>query len=322
MMVSLRREYVRSFALLTLQASVVLLLLVSCAGLVGEYGYLFELTTHFKVFYLVASIALVLFFALLRSWRWLVVAALCVAVNAAYVLPFYVAPREAAAATPTATLRLLHANVLIGNKDHEAFIRLVRAEQPDVFVVQEATRGWLAALEVLRDTYTHRLVVPNRGEQHIALYSRLPLAEVKAGFVSSESAPPAHILARITQGEREIAMLTMHPPNPPDPERTRARNSELAFAASVARSSAKPFVIIGDLNITMWSPYFKRLEQDAGLRDVRPGFGVLPSWSPSGRVSLIPIDHCLVSPDITVRDVRTGANTGSDHRPLIVELAF
>jgi endonuclease/exonuclease/phosphatase (EEP) superfamily protein YafD len=258
----------------------------------------------------------------LRRWRWLAVGVLCVAVNAAYLLPFYFAPRDGAATNSAATLRLLHANVNAGNRNFDALISLVRTEQPDIFVVQEATRGWLGALEVLRDTYKHRLVVANRGEQHIALYSRLPLAEVKAEAVAGEFAPPAHIIARITQDERAVTILTMHTPNPPDPARTAARNRELAFAAEVARESAKPFVIIGDLNITMWSPYFAKLKADGNLRDARTGFGVLPSWSPLEGLPLIPIDHCLVSPDVSVRNLRTGANIGSDHRPLIVELAF
>jgi endonuclease/exonuclease/phosphatase (EEP) superfamily protein YafD len=34
----------------------------------------------------------------------------------------------------------------------------------------------------------------------------------------------------------------------------------------------------------------------------------------------IPIDHCLISPDIKVVNIRTGPNVGSDHRPLITDL--
>ncbi|ELR98939.1 hypothetical protein GLO73106DRAFT_00027820 [Gloeocapsa sp. PCC 73106] len=34
----------------------------------------------------------------------------------------------------------------------------------------------------------------------------------------------------------------------------------------------------------------------------------------------IPIDHCLISPEIKVTSIYTGADTGSDHRPLIINL--
>jgi endonuclease/exonuclease/phosphatase family metal-dependent hydrolase len=37
---------------------------------------------------------------------------------------------------------------------------------------------------------------------------------------------------------------------------------------------------------------------------------------------MIPIDHCLVSPDIDVLRMRTGRNIGSDHLPIIVDMTI
>jgi endonuclease/exonuclease/phosphatase family metal-dependent hydrolase len=96
-----------------------------------------------------------------------------------------------------------------------------------------------------------------------------------------------------------------------------------------------PVVIAGDLNITMWSPYYKRFISKTGLRNARQGFGILPSWPVkttyphyskippfmSWLIS-IPIDHCLISPELKVSKIRTGANVNSDHLPLIIDLVI
>lgn len=35
-----------------------------------------------------------------------------------------------------------------------------------------------------------------------------------------------------------------------------------------------------------------------------------------------PIDHCLVSSEFTVKNIKTGNDIGSDHLPLIIELSL
>jgi endonuclease/exonuclease/phosphatase family metal-dependent hydrolase len=59
-----------------------------------------------------------------------------------------------------------------------------------------------------------------------------------------------------------------------------------------------------------------------GLINAREGFGVLPTWPTyyGSTALMIPIDHCLVSEDIRVFNIRTGAHIGSDHLPLIVDI--
>lgn len=36
----------------------------------------------------------------------------------------------------------------------------------------------------------------------------------------------------------------------------------------------------------------------------------------------IPIDHCLISPEIKVSNIETGGNVNSDHLPLIIDLVI
>ena len=72
----------------------------------------------------------------------------------------------------------------------------------------------------------------------------------------------------------------------------------------------------------MWSPYYSELVRESGLVDARKGFGVLPTWPAPLKLSLmmIPIDHCLVSSELQVAQIKTGPDIESDHLPLIVDL--
>ena len=63
--------------------------------------------------------------------------------------------------------------------------------------------------------------------------------------------------------------------------------------------------------------------ETSGLRNARQGLGVLPTHSivaPQFAALSAPIDHCLVTPEIQVKDFRLGKAIGSDHRPIIADL--
>ena len=102
-----------------------------------------------------------------------------------------------------------------------------------------------------------------------------------------------------------------------------ARNEHLTQMTAFAKARSEPLIIVGDLNMTMWSPSHRSLCDELGLTNTRRGFGILPSWPASlPSVMRIPIDHCLVSDGITVLDCRLGRDIGSDHLPLIVDLGI
>jgi endonuclease/exonuclease/phosphatase (EEP) superfamily protein YafD len=83
-----------------------------------------------------------------------------------------------------------------------------------------------------------------------------------------------------------------------------------------------PKILVGDLNTSLWSPYYAHLIRQTGLDNARRGFGLLPTWPAymPWPFLMIPIDHCLVSPDIGVIKMRTGRNIGSDHLPIVVDM--
>lgn len=299
------------------QGALLCLLALSAAGFFGALHRWPELASHFKVQYLFASAACALLLALLRRWRWALAALACVLLNAALVLPLYL--RESGGAGEDAgrrrPVKLLLANVNSANADYAALVGLARAESPDIVVLQEATPQWAAATAALRETLPHAHVEARPDTFGIVVYSRFPLERAETVHLGAARVPA--VVARVRAGGAAFTLVTAHV-YPPLPGLYEGRNEQLEDLAALARRAERPVLLAGDLNASPWSPYFRKFERASGLRNARRGFGVLPTW-PTYRPALyVPIDHCLVSPEIRVTRFSTGAAVGSDHLPVVV----
>ena len=92
--------------------------------------------------------------------------------------------------------------------------------------------------------------------------------------------------------------------------------------AAEAANSKHPAVLVGDLNITPFSPQFQDVLEVGRLRDGRKGHGMKGTWpSPTG-FPRIPIDHVLVAEEIKVNTLRVERAAKSDHFAVITELGF
>jgi endonuclease/exonuclease/phosphatase (EEP) superfamily protein YafD len=93
-----------------------------------------------------------------------------------------------------------------------------------------------------------------------------------------------------------------------------------AVATRLAGEAANGrLVLAGDLNLTPWSPRFARLLTETGLDDSGLRRGLAPTWLwPFG----LAIDHVLVGAGLVALDNHLGPELGSDHRPVIVDLAI
>jgi len=314
------RERSRALATRALVVVVAAVALLTAAAAFGRQPY-FELATHFRVQYAIAATLSALALTARRSRAAALVAVACASVNWIDVAPYFgSASPVAMAATPAAHVRLMLANVYLGNRDYEALLSAVRDENPDVLVLQEVTRPWWAHLDALRAQYPYYNALPRQGGSGIVLFSRLPLDEVEI-LTFGKSTQPG-MFARIEVEGRPVSVLALHPPTPMRLDKFRFRNAQFEAAAARMRDTRGPKVLVGDLNTTPWSPYYADLVRDSGLSDPRLGAGIWPTWPmPMPAFLRIPIDHCLTSDDVRVESIRTGGRTGSDHRPLVVDLA-
>lgn len=298
-------------------ASIVILLALVPGGLALLGGrYPFELFAHFRVHYLVASILCLSVLLALRSWRWAAVALLVAAVHAWAVAPWWFGGD--AGATGGTPIKLLIANVNTRNTRHADVLALIEREQPDVIVLMETNDRWIDAMSPITGKYTHAIHKARNDNFGIALFSRFPLIEPAIVSPGDDGLPS--IAAGLASEGGVVQLLATHPLPPVSNARARSRDTQLIEAADWVSRLDGPRILTGDLNVTMWSPVYKRTVGGLGLTNTRRGFGVRPTWPSRFGLAGIPIDHCLVSEHFGVTGCRVGPDIGSDHRPLVVEL--
>jgi endonuclease/exonuclease/phosphatase (EEP) superfamily protein YafD len=285
-------------------------------GFFGRLAWLAEITGHFRVqyFWLLAASALAL--TVCKRGKFAAAGAALAAANLAVILPLYWGPAPSASDRPV--VRIVSLNVHWRSRDYARTLQWLRAEKPDLVLLLEITPEWAEALNELEAEFPYSRSVPRLDSGGIALYSRVPLEHLQIRHLDGINLPT--VIAQVQVLDRLLTVIGTHPPSPISANDFDVRNRQLAAVGRLARQQTGAVIVLGDLNTTSWSPYFRDLLADSGLADTRRGFGVLASWPNLPSPLRIPIDHCLVSHQVAVRDRRIGPAVGSDHRAVIVDL--
>lgn len=286
-------------------------------GFLGQLGWLLELTSHFRVQYLAFLMLAACFFVGLGKPKIALICSAAAIVNLSQILPFYVSEVEAAEEQTHLSVRAFLLNVHSRNTDYARAIQAIHDTQPHVVVLLEVTSRWWLKLQQLDEVYPYSFGVPREDNFGIAVFSKLPLLNADVVYVGTAQHPS--VVAEVETGSTLVTLFGTHPPAPMDPKQARQRNEQLQGIARFLKTKTTPVLLLGDLNISPWSYYFGQFLAQSGLRDSARGRGVSPTW-PTGFWPLqIPIDHCLISQSIRIRQRRVGPDVGSDHYPLSVE---
>lgn len=287
-------------------------------GFLGSLSWFLDLFSHFRVqwFLTLATAAAVM--GITKQHKTCVTFALFALSNLAVIAPMYVgAPSSSPEGRP---VRVLWANVNTEWGDPTRVARVIGEFAPDILVLAEVSQKWLATLAPALAGYPHSEAVPREDHFGIALYSKFPLAHPEIRYLGAAEVPT--LVAEAESDGGRFTIVGTHPLPPSGPDNTRLRDAQLAQLPGVAAAATSPVLLLGDLNATPWCPAFQRLLRESGLRDSSRGRGVQPTWPTFMPLLGIPIDHCLLSPELTVMKKTVGPRVGSDHYPLLVEFTL
>ena len=287
-------------------------------GFFGKYSWFLDLFAHFRVQYLFGLSLLGLLFAVARRHRMALLFAAVACINAGVVFPLYVGGSPRVTANDN-VLRVMLINVNTALGDPARVRRVVQDVDPDVVVLEEISMQWVLDLLWLADSHPHSCIQPRSDNFGIGLYSKYPLTQSEVMTIGSAQVPS--IVATVNVDPEALTIIATHPLPPRGADYSEGRNDQLECLTDHIRGES-PLILVGDLNMTPWSYYFRRLLARSGLVDSSRGWGVQPSWSCFNPLMRIPIDHCLHTPDVSVVNRRIGEAVGSDHYPLIIDLAI
>lgn len=303
---------------LLLGLAVAALVAATAAAALARHWWAFDLFSHFRLQYLVLAAVLIPAALALRARTAAVVLAAVVAAQAWAVKDMWLGGDPAAAGLP---VRVASVNVWgPKNPTPEALLHFARTTDPDLLLVVDARdERWRAVREGLGELYPHRAPRNWRDGAPIILFSRLPIV--------SASEEPRHgrrprLVSEVETGGRTIAVVGVHPysPSPRNPGRSWLRNRELDAIAARVGGTDQPVIVAGDFNATPFSPHFRDLLAEAGLRNAAAGRGWLGTWPSWFWPARVPIDHILVGGPLGVASFERGPSIGSDHFPVVADV--
>lgn len=152
--------------------------------------------------------------------------------------------------------------------------------------------------------------MPRHMGNALTLATDQPLA-FRDRVLRQDTARRAYIVADLDGAWSGTRLVAAHAMTPVSPRGLQTRNT-LLNAAGQAAEESESFILMGDFNLTPWTPTFRRLP---GKRAGDPRFA--QTWPVKFGPFGIPIDHIMFSDDLELVETRILDPTGSDHYPVL-----
>lgn len=291
--------------------------LFSLLGFLGRLWWPFELMSHFRVQYLGLLVVSTVLFVLIR-WRKSAVFLLILATyHITLIQPFY--QKGPTPPTNQTVYRAVGVNWSTLNKTPEAILDFIKTADADFLSIQELPPNTEPIRAQISEQYEYSLAFDTAFTAGMILYSRYPIIEGE--ILELQTAKRPSLSALIQLPDTALRIVTTHPISPRRGELAQQRNDQLKRVSNILATLEPNRLLLGDLNLTHWSPLYNDFLTTANLNDARLGFGLNPTWPTYFPLLNIPIDQAFVSETLTVHTFTTGSDIGSDHLPIIIDFS-
>lgn len=302
---------------------------LAIAALFGFAVWELDLLNHAQIFLFPATIIGLLVVAITLRGEWRSVAVIYafvgLAASANVMVPEFVSAGQSRPVAPASgTVTVMTHNLFGMNYEMEQVTAAIKAEDPDIIVLQEYFGEQASDLHPrLLAAYPFYARCRGGKRVNLGLYSRLPFEQIEDGacpnnaYVTNRT---GHILARFkTAEDKSFSVLTTHMDWPIPVARQR---EQLAGLSAVLQGIDGPLIVAGDFNSTPWSYSLRDFVAENGLVRETVNLVTYPlRWFYFGAwrdtIPFLPLDHVMTRGGIVVHELHAGQRTASDHLPVV-----
>jgi len=293
----------------------------SLSGFAAEMWWVFDLFTHFRFQYFWIGFLLLPLFTWYKKTVMAFLIGVLMLFNGTFITNVLFS-EPLAVFKPAQTVRVMSTNIQFNHVDIPKAVKSINQANPDVVFLYEIQPLDLEKLIKEVDQFPYVFTQPAFGALDVTVLA-------KKDVVLNASAEFTNIVfpvveAQVAINEKEsVTVVGIHPYPPISDKTTEIRDSYLEAVLKKYGSQDKAVVVVGDFNITSFSPKFTHWLKEYYWIDTQVEFGLQPSWPVALPAFMrVPIDHALVSPQVEVYNRWLGNDTGSDHLPVLIDIGL
>ena len=233
--------------------------------------------------------------------------------------------QKACQAPRSVSLRVMTYNISHGLASSAALVDVMERSDAEVIALQELPSGQADIVrEELEDLYPHQ-VFYGKGFSGIALLSQYPILDEESFTLKG---PRPYLRAEVDVEGEPLTIFVAHPVVRMGPgSRDAPGSSDMQTLAEMALGGGKT-ILLGDFNFTDQNQDYRALTR-AGLADAHRsagrGLGLTypkKGWSGGIRLPLVRIDFVFLTGEICAQRAWVGEDGGSDHLPVLADVAW